>query len=43
MNGVGIPNLIVTVTAMAYDAAVFSKDNHFDLMEKILGLEVLRP
>ena len=40
VNGVGIPDLIIAVTAMVNDAAVFSKDHHFDLMEKALGLEM---
>jgi len=43
VNGAGIPDLIIAVTAMANNAEVFSKDHHFDLMEKILGLEVFKP
>ena len=42
VNGVGIPDLIIAVTAIANDAEVFSKDHHFDLMEKILDLEMFR-
>ena len=36
----GIPDLIIAVTAIANDVEVFSKDHHFDLMEKILDLEM---
>ena len=40
INGVGIPDLIVAVTALAHDVEVFSKDRHFGVMKKIIGLKL---
>jgi len=40
INGVGIPDLIVAVTALAHDVEVFSKDRHFEAMKKIIGLKL---
>ena len=43
INGVGIPDLIVAVTAMKHEVKVFSKDRHFDSMKKNIGLKVFEP
>ncbi len=43
INGVGIPDLIVAITAMAHDVEVFSKDHHFDSMNEIIGLKLFEP
>ena len=43
INGVGIPDLIVAVTALAHDVEVFSKDRHFEAMNKIIGLKLFEP
>jgi predicted nucleic acid-binding protein len=43
INGVGIPDLLVAVTAMAHGVAVFSKDRHFKQMEKYVGLKRFKP
>jgi hypothetical protein len=40
INGVGIPDLIVAVTALTHNVRVFSKDRHFDLMKKNIGLKL---
>jgi len=39
INGVGIPDLIVAVTAMAHGIKVYSKNSHFKQMEKHLALK----
>jgi len=43
INGVGIPDLIVAVTAMKHEVKVFSKDRHFGSMKKIIGLKIFEP
>ena len=43
INGVGIPDLIVAVTAMKHEVKVFSRDRHFDSMKKIIGLKIFEP
>ena len=40
INGVGIPDLTVAVTALTHNVRVFSRDRHFDLMKKNLGLKL---
>ena len=42
INGVGIPDLIIAVAAMAHGVAVFSRDRHFKQMEKYLGLKLFK-
>jgi len=43
INGVGIPDLIVAVTAMKHEVKVFSRDHHFDSMKKNIGLKIFEP
>ena len=43
INGVGIPDLIVAVTAMKHEVKVFSRDRYFDSMKKIIGLKIFEP
>jgi len=40
INGVGIPDLIIAQNALQNRCAIFSLDNHFQLMEEILGLDL---
>ncbi|MBI5895106.1 MAG: PIN domain-containing protein [Desulfobacterales bacterium] len=40
INGVGIPDLIVAQNALQNHCAIFSLDNHFKLMQKILKLDL---
>ncbi|MBR9979409.1 MAG: PIN domain-containing protein [Desulfatitalea sp.] len=42
MNGVGIPDLIIAQNAIQNDCELFSRDNHFFLMQDILNLSILR-
>lgn len=42
INGVGIPDLIITQNAIQNDCEIFSQDNHFFLMEGILNLNMQR-
>ena len=40
INGIGIPDLIVAITAMAHDVEVFSRDRHFVSIHEIIGLKL---
>jgi predicted nucleic acid-binding protein len=40
INGVGIPDLIIAQNAIQNDCEIFSRDNHFFLMEGILNLNM---
>ena len=42
LNGVGIPDLIIAQNAIQNDCEIFSKDNHFRLMEDFLNLSILQ-
>lgn len=42
INGVGIPDLIIAQNAHQNGCAIFSLDNHFALMQKIIGLELYK-
>lgn len=40
INGVGIPDLIITQNAIQNESFIFSLDKHFDLMQDILELKL---
>ena len=40
LHGIGIPDLMIAVTAKAHDREIFSRDRHFRLMQKPLGLKL---
>ena len=42
LNGVGLPDLIIAQNAIQNDCEIFSKDNHFRLMEDFLNLSILQ-
>lgn len=42
INGVGIPDLIIAQNAIQNDCEIFSRGNHFFLMEGILNLNMQR-
>ncbi len=41
LNGIGIPDFIVAQNAIQNHCEVYSLDNHFRLMEEILGLQLI--
>ncbi len=43
IHGVSIPDLIIAVTARAHNREIYSKDSHFRLMKKSLGLRLFEP
>ena len=40
LHGVGIPDLMIAISAKTHDREIFSKDRHFALMEKPLKLKL---
>lgn len=38
--GIGIPDLMIAISAKAHDREIFSRDRHFELMQKPLGLKL---
>lgn len=42
-NGIGIPDLIIAVTARSHHLPVLSKDRHFKVMRDHLGLDLFEP
>jgi predicted nucleic acid-binding protein len=42
-NGVGIPDLMIAVTAHTFDKIVFAKDSHFETIAKVFPLRLLEP
>ena len=43
IHGIGIPDLMIAVLARTHEKEVFTKDRHFDLMKKPLGLKLFGP
>ena len=41
LNGIGIPDLILAQNAKQNRCQIYSRDNHFNLMKDILGLQLL--
>ena len=41
LNGIGIPNFIVAQNAIQNHCEIYSLDNHFRLMQEILGLQLI--
>ncbi|MEA1947553.1 MAG: PIN domain-containing protein [Thermodesulfobacteriota bacterium] len=41
LNGIGIPDLILAQNAKQHQCAIYSLDNHFELMKDILKLKLL--
>ncbi len=41
LNGIGIPDFIVAQNAIQNHCEIYSVDNHFKLMQKILGLQLI--
>ncbi len=41
LNGVGIPDLIIAQNAKQNHCRIFTLDNHFKLLEKVIKLDVL--
>lgn len=41
LNGIGIPDLVVAQNAKQNRCEIYSLDNHFALMQDILGLQLL--
>lgn len=42
LNGVGIPDLIIAQNAKQNDCEIYSLDNHFQLIEDILNINLIR-
>ncbi len=42
LHCIGIPDLMVAVSAKAHDREIFSRDRHFKLMQKPLGLKLFK-
>ncbi len=42
INGVGIPDLIIAQNATQNNSAIYSLDNHFILMQAIVGFEIYK-
>jgi predicted nucleic acid-binding protein len=40
LHGIGIPDLMIAISAKAHDREIFSRDRHFELMQKPLGLKL---
>lgn len=40
VNGVGIPDLIITQNAKQNNCEIYSKDKHFTLLKNILGIKI---
>jgi predicted nucleic acid-binding protein len=41
LNGIGIPDLVIAQNAKQNRCEIYSLDNHFPLMQNILGLQLL--
>ena len=41
INGVGIPDLIIAQNAKQYDCKIYSLDNHFQLIKKIIQIKII--
>ncbi|MBC8413984.1 MAG: PIN domain-containing protein [Nitrospira sp.] len=39
INGVGIPDLIIAQNAKQHDCEIYSTDNHFKLMSKVVNIK----
>jgi predicted nucleic acid-binding protein len=42
LHGVGIPDLMIAISAKAHDREIFSRDRHFELMQKPLRLKLFK-
>ena len=40
INGVGIPDLIIAQNALQNGCEIYSLDNHFSLLKKIIGVKI---
>ncbi len=40
VNGIGLPDLIIAQNAVQNQCEIYSLDNHFNLLEKIIGLNI---
>ncbi len=43
IHGIGIPDLMIAILARTHEKEIFTKDRHFDLMKKPLGLKFFGP
>jgi predicted nucleic acid-binding protein len=41
LNGIGIPDLIIVQNAKQNHCSIYSLDNHFNLMESILNIQLI--
>ena len=41
LNGIGIPDLIIVQNAKQNHCSIYSLDNHFNLMENILNIQLI--
>ena len=39
INGIGLPDLIIAQNALQNDCEIYSLDNHFSLLEKVIGVK----
>ncbi|MFW5771662.1 MAG: PIN domain-containing protein [Spirochaetota bacterium] len=42
INGIGIPDLIIAQTALDNECTLFSLDNHFDMIQKVIPLRLFK-
>ncbi len=40
LHGIAIPDLMIAISARTHDREILSRDRHFDLMQKPLGLKL---